>query len=283
MKTIIRASLSLLVASTLCAGAQANEIIVTPADLGTPGAINKWYLDNYRGVGVGSYTSVTSAAITGTQPRNGNGSVEMSLTDGSGKADYVYTWGYMQDRTLGSLNSLSYDWYRAGGSAPANLQPALRLLYDADGNAATTSDLGYLVFEQVYNAPSFNNPVPVNQWVNSNLIGANFWMRQFTPGNTVESYNNTLADWMGGAHPTSVADLLSANTAILGVEFGIGSGWKGSFSGFVDNVSVGFGRDSTTFNFETTRTDVPEPASLALVGLGLLGVAVQRRRKGTKA
>jgi hypothetical protein len=102
--------------------------------------------------------------------------------------------------------------------------------------------------------------------------------RQFAPGNTVDSVDNTLAEWMGGAHPSAVADSLSANGAILGIESGIGSGRSGAFRGNVDNVTVGFGRDSTTFNVEAHAADVPEPARLALVGLGLLGVCLRRRR-----
>jgi hypothetical protein len=280
MKSKLRVTLAVLSLLSVSAGAQAAAVTVTPADMGPPGSINKWYLDNFRTVGSGPYTSITTAAITNTQPRSGNGSVEMSLTDGSGKADYVYTWGFVQGRTLGNLDALSYDWYRDGSSTAApHLMPALRLLYDADGSALTADDRGYLIFEQVYNPPSFNGAVPTDQWVSSDVIGANFWMRQFSPGNTVESYDNTLAEWIAGAHPSAVADRLSANSAILGLEFGIGSGWTGTFRGNVDNVSFGFGRDSTTFNFETASAAVPEPGSLALLGLGLMGVFLGRRRK----
>ncbi|MCS0591729.1 PEP-CTERM sorting domain-containing protein [Massilia norwichensis] len=280
MKTLTRASLAVLSVFTLGASAQAAEIVVTPADLG-PG-LNKWHLDNYRDTSTG-YSSTTTAAITDTKPRSGNGSVEMSLTDGSGKADYVYTWGYVPGRTLGNLSALSYDWQRAsGGTAGQHLMPAFRLFYDADGNVGTTNDTGYLIFEQVYNPPGNNGPVTTDAWVTSDILGANFWMRQFTPGNTVESYDNTLAEWAAGAHPSAVADLLSADTAILGIEFGIGSGWNGSFQGFVDNVTYRFGSgDVTTFNFETEAADVPEPASLALITLGLLGVAARRRKDQT--
>jgi hypothetical protein len=279
MKTNFRVTLAVLSMSVLAASAQAGTITVTPTDLG-PG-LNKWHLDNYRDTSTG-YTSTTTAAITTTQPRNGNGSVEMSLTDGSGKADYVYNWGFVEGRTLGNLNALSYDWYRDNSSTVAgHLQPALRLTYDADGNPLTTTDIGYLIFEQVYNAPSYNNPVQTDGWVSSDILGANFWQRALAPGYTVQAFNITLAGWAGGAHPdmNPDADVLSANTAILGLEFGIGSGWSGTFRGNVDMVSFGFkGQDATTFNFETQAADVPEPASLALVGLGLLGVCLQRRK-----
>ena len=247
--------------------AQAAVVTVTPADMG-PG-LNKWNTANVR--------VDSSAAITNTNPRNGNGSVEMSLADSDGKADFAYTWGYDTTRTLGSLNTLSYDWYRAASSNAADhFHPAFRLFYDADGDSRTSGDTGYLIYENVYN----DKNVAEGAWRTDNILGENFWMRQFNDGNTVESFDITLAEWIGGAHPTAVADILSANTAILGIEFGIGSGWNGSFSGFVDNVSYGFGNDVTTFNFETAAAnDVPEPGSFALMGLGVFAALAARKRK----
>jgi len=140
MKTLLYAAL--LAAAATGTGAHAATIVVTPDDMG-PG-LNHWNVTNVR--------ANSSAAITDTNARNGNGSVEMSLADGVGKADFAYTWGYVAGRTLGNLSALSYDWYRAsGGTAAAHLQPALRLVYDADGNIETQDDTGYLIWEQVYN------------------------------------------------------------------------------------------------------------------------------------
>lgn len=268
---------ALISAAALAAGhAHAANVTVLPSNVG-PAGLDRWYLDNYRDVSTGR-TSHTVAAITGANPRNGNGSVEMSQTDGSGKADYVYTWGFVTGRTLGMLDAVSYDWYRSSASTAAGFQPAFRLAYDADGNAATTADRGYLVFEQIYNPNAAS--VVSDQWVSSDLMGANFWQRQFSPGTTIENYNTSLADWLNGVTPAG-ADTLGSNSAILGIEFGIGSGWNGTFTGFVDNVTFGFGEDTSTFNFELTAAPaaVPEPGSAALLGISLLGLLAARKRR----
>lgn len=274
MKQLLLKSLALAVIAA-AGHANAAVVVVTPGDMSATPAANAWYLTNYRGLSTG-HSSNTSAAITTTNPRNGDGSVQMSLTDGSGKADFAYNWGFVGGRTLGNLDALSYDWFRSsGGTAGSHLQPAMRLVYDTDGNSITTGDQGYLIWEQTYNGGG----MVLDSWTSSNILGGNFWQRQFSPGNTVENFDTTLDEWMNGPRPGSPADQLSANTAILGIEFGIGSGWNGTFNGFVDNVTFGFSGDSTTFNFETANAaDVPEPASALLVGLGLLGFAAVRRR-----
>ncbi len=261
----------------MAATSQAATVVVTSADISGVPTLNQWYLTNYRDTSTG-FASSTTAAITGTQARSGNGSMQMSLTDGSGKADYAYSWGFVADRTLGSLSALSYDWYRSSSSAnPATQQPALRLSFDADGNAATTNDRGYLVWEQTYQTQS---TVAVDTWVSSNALSGDIWQRRFSPGTTIEQYDTDLDEWANGA-TFGGALVLSGATAILGIEFGIGSGWNGAFNGFVDNVSFGFGTTpATTFNFELARgNDVPEPLTLGLVALGLLGVAASRRKR----
>ena len=77
----------------------AAEITVLPSDLGVNGVKNQWYIDNFRDISTG-YTSITTAAITDANARSGNGSVKMSLTDGSGKADFAYNWGFVSHEYL---------------------------------------------------------------------------------------------------------------------------------------------------------------------------------------
>ena len=257
-----------LAAATAFTCANAAVVTVTPATMGV--GANQWHTEN---VGGGA-----TAAITTTNARNGNGSVEMTSGTNGAKADFVNTWGFDATRTLGSLNLLSYDWYRSVSSTVADhFHPAFRLSYDADGNSATSNDRGYLIYENIYNG----NNVVEGVWRTDNILESNYWMRQFSPTNTVENYTTTLQEWMNGPRPGAPADALSTSTAILGIEFGIGSGWgNGSFSGFVDNVSIGFGNNATTYNFENVAANaVPEPGSFALIGLGIFAALGARKRK----
>ena len=117
---------------------------------------------------------------------------------------------------------------------------------------------------------------PTDSWVTDVVTGTTFlWNFGLGIGNeaninaTPYAYDATLAEWQ--AH--------SPNAVILGFSSGVGSGW-GPFVGAVDNISWTIGGVTTMSNFELERATVPEPGSLALLGLALAGLAVARRRKG---
>lgn len=239
------------------------------------------------------YNNVRSNGTIGiniANPRSGNGSVLMSTPTGA-KADIEYynvSGGNLVSMgSLSALNSLSYDWYRDSSSTAAvHYHPAMRILFDADGNFTTTTDRGYLVFELAYN-PGPPAAVPTDTWVTNDIYNfygagssANLWMVNFgnPNGSVLEIFNRDLQDWVGSNNPNSNYPSLQ-NAVVYGLSAGLGSGWDGTFTGAVDNIRIGFtGSDPTTYNFEV-QSPVPEPTSLALFGAGLAGVLFGQRRR----
>jgi parallel beta-helix repeat protein len=215
----------------------------------TPTALNGW-TETEAGSGV--------VAITGTNPRSGNGSLQFDGDDGTARTRFQYYWDptSFPNRTLGNLTAVAYEWYRTAASTnPAVQQPAFQLAYlnTANGNS------GYLTWEEAYNGST----VPTNTWVSESMIADNFWMRAFDPGRTIDDYNVSLAEWIAGADEegspidddadADAPHVLNANVLIYGIEIGAGSGWNGDYTMFVDNVSFAFGAsDAFTFNFELT-------------------------------
>ncbi len=203
-------------------------------------------------------------------PRSGNGSVWFRGTRGpagnSSKADVEYWATTAPLGTLGNLTELKYEWYRKSGSYTANawLHPVLRLFISSPDR----TKMGYIVFEGVYNNPA-SWTAPTDTWVSVDILANNYrmWSTGSLPHAFAEYYDNSKVSI--NAWRTN-----QANYLILAVSAGIGSGW-GTFEGAVDNISVGFGGNVTTTNFEV----VPEPATMALFGLGLGVVGGLLRRK----
>lgn len=243
-----------------------------PTNMGQPVGASGWYYNNVRNGG--------TVGINTDFPRAGNGSVALSGPNNA-KADIEYLPGavpvagnYASTSSLGAfstLTSMAYEWYRSSVStATSNLHPSLRVLLDADGNISTTNDRGGLVFERVYNGL----PTPTDQWTADSVgAGTNLWNFGLGLGFAFDidgsgyAYDDSLAEWQ--------AYLPSAT--IIGFSSGIGSGWD-TFSGAVDNISWTIAGVTTTSNFEVPSSQVPEPATAALIGLGMLGFGVSRRR-----
>ncbi len=213
-----------------------------PYTVVTPANPDGWASQNVNG---GATVGITTSQPRGELPNN-LGSLEFTSPNGAGKADYVKYWPTVTNRTLGNLSALSFDLRRAsGGTAGQHLLPALRLFYQT-----AAGETGYLVWEDVYNGGSTATAVPTDQWLSKDIFAGNFWMRAFGPSRTVEQYDVTLEEWKNGAVIPN-AHVLGPDTKILGIEVGVGSGWNGSFTGFVDNVAASFGSsDSVTANFE---------------------------------
>ncbi|MBX3385241.1 MAG: PEP-CTERM sorting domain-containing protein [Phycisphaeraceae bacterium] len=256
----------------------------TTTNIFTPGAAvgsSNWFYTNVRNNGV--------VGIHNAYPRSGNGSARLESLQGpagnSSKADIEYFHapnGVLAPMgTLGSLNTLKYDWYRAsGGTANADQHAVLRLYIDADGDMNTTNDRGYLIYERAYNG---GGAVPTDAWQTDDVFNyfgagssANLWQVAFGLGNFDTAGNwQPLSVWTqpGGFTPAPNGRNFNAASAVYGVSLGVGSGW-GTYDGAVDNVMIGFtGAPMYSWNFEV----VPAPGSLALLGLG--GLLAARRRR----
>jgi hypothetical protein len=239
-----------------------------------------WVYNNTRGGG--------SVGIRNNYPRSGNGSVYFNSPGSLGKADIEYFASpvnaggnfapnpYDPSSILGSLadlSHLSYEWYRDSiSTAPNHLHPVLRLGI-LRVNSDNSINLGYLIFERVYNG--FSGAAPTDIWQSDNIIGSNYglWATASLgfgdPNVNFSQVFKTIPDWV------SAANAVGATLFVISVNAGIGSGWNGTFKGAVDNITFGFGGNYTTYNFEV----VPEPASMVALGSGLIGLLGLRRRK----
>ena len=237
-----------------------------------------WVYNNTRGGG--------SVGIRTNYPRSGNGSVYFNSTSSSGKADIEYFASPVnsggnfvpnlnQSSILGPLSALShlsYEWYRDSSStAPDHLHPVLRLGI-LRVNQDNSINLGYLVFERIYNG---FGAAPTNSWQSDNIISSSYkmWATRSLgfgdPNVNIYDVLKTIPEWL------TAASNANATLYVISVNAGIGSGWNGTFTGAVDNITFGFNNTYTTYNFEV----VPEPASMVALGSGLIGLLGLRRRK----
>lgn len=246
-------------AVALATPAFAGEVIVTPGDVSiSPGS---WHPANERDGGVSSISDELNDALGGV------GSLRQYLPApdaSSPKSDFevfssdtTFVIGEGLKTTSGGFGSLSvltqlgFDWYRDSSStAPDHLTPAFRVyLWDPDVGTHGASYLA--IWEGVYNGyPAIGGPVPTDTWITEDVASEFFWLiPQFIDGAWAGfggcgifpcfQFNKTLGDWG-----------LGANTQIIGVNVGLGSGWAGSYLSYADFVEIGFGvNPATVWNF----------------------------------
>jgi hypothetical protein len=208
-----------------------------------------------------------TVGITTDYVRSGNGSAYFSGTGAAGayKGDLEIYFG--TSIAASSITGMGFDWLRDASSAvnSANLHPTFRLMVTGTFGGASVG--GYLVYERDYNG---GGAAPTNTWVTEAFAygTGNLWSTGNLPG-AFSVYNRQLDDW----------NALVSNLTVVGLSIGIGSGWNGGgFVGAIDNVVLNTTAGDRSWNFEVAAQAVPEPGSLALAGLALLGLAAARRR-----
>lgn len=153
---------------------------------------------------------------------------------------------------LRKLRHAKYRWYRDSASTSAPfLASAFRLMvYDPDDGPHGST--WYLVYDQAYDG-YLSTGVPEDQWVESNVANAVVWRSplylngqkapdDYCANNVSECYrwDRTPQDW--GFGPRAM---------VIGLRIQAGSGWQGTYRGFVDNVRLKFaGRRAYRWNFE---------------------------------
>lgn len=255
-KYIAKQSTVAMLAIAALTSVHASEVLVTP---GNP----LWSNPASENSGGGSST------ITGTMARSGNGSLEMT---GDRTREFGLGNPYSSASNLGLLDQLSrltFDWAIAASSVATlnpDYTPALRVVI-FDG--AVRSEL---IWEGVYNGTYGNTNR--DTWYSSG-VGDKFYRNVSGSGVTLANgsqVNMSLANWEASPY-------YSDSAHISGFSVGVGSSAGAGYRSFADNITIDLKGVSTIYNFELAAANVPEPGSLALIGLGLVGAAVARRKQ----
>jgi len=222
-------SLLMAVGMPLAARA-ANATTVTPQNM------DGWmFVDDTNN----STVTATGHMITGpANPPLGIGSAELETTssaDGQALMKNAYA-----GQKLSNLTTLTYSTYVKAGNN--TIAPSVQFSVDKDVTDGLNNWQGRVVFE-----PYLNGTVTDGQWQQWSAVNGKWWLTK----------PSAFGDICAQSSPCTLNDLITAfpNIGVNGgvnaqILFKAGSGWTTQFVGDVDALTVSFGSNSTTYDFE---------------------------------
>jgi hypothetical protein len=189
-----------------------------------------------------SQATATGTMIEGPgSPPLGSGSAELQTmvsSDGQALMKNAYA-----GEKFSNLTTLSYSTYVVTGSEGSRA-PALQFSVDKDVADNDTSWQGRLIYEPYQSGAT----VTEGSWQNWDAHAGNWWLSKA---------NDLFGGFCSQSSPCTLADL-TTQFPNIGVNGGVndqivlkaGSGWDTPFVGNVDALTVGFGNNTTTYDFE---------------------------------
>ncbi|MFM9872736.1 MAG: PEP-CTERM sorting domain-containing protein [Fimbriimonadaceae bacterium] len=220
---------------------------------------------------VWAYNEVKHNAVVGidtVNPRSGNGSAHIQTLGGAntnGKASISF--GRLNGGSLGGFDTLT-NWSADVFTQSSDFagQAMVLRLFVSNG-----TDSGFLVFDTTWQ-PGNNPNLAFGQWNNVDFTSNpnSFWVRG--TGSLASAGNLNTGSEVTFASAQSL--LAGKGFQVFGANAGFGTS-SGAFDGFVDNYTIGFNGQSTTYNFEA----VPEPMTMGILAAGAALVARRRKKK----
>jgi hypothetical protein len=192
--------------------------------------------------GTSMNTEVRAGSVT-IDSALGEAALHLQTDSANGRLRVNDAFDAAHQTTLGDLGNLNFDFY-VQSSDRSDVMPVIRITIDADGNLATTSDRGELVFEWAYQG---FGAVPTGQWVHADLIGNDWNAWQRSNGANHDSYPDIVAfsNWADADGYTPTGGIhFDDDSVVLGWSIAYGSG-NGTGSMYLDHLQVG----TATVNF----------------------------------